>query len=311
MSKLNVWSTEGLAERQAMHFWNDAVSSAFLDVRTERVHSAQPFRARLQSLAIGSLSINTLDAQSYRVHHRASGAGSDEWVFVNLHQAGRCRLRQNGREQWISDSDVSLNLGTTAFEFEFGDGVAMACLRLPLSGIKARTARLGGAVAHPFGASAGSQLFMGYANALVRHACELPASQAEEAVVVLMDLLSLAIGGGEADESTHASARRELVRRACSYLDSHLGDPTLDLARVAASLGLAPRTLQALFQEQGLTFTHSLLERRLLAAERQLTDGRSVQVSEVAYAVGFSDLSYFNRAFRRRFGMTPRERRAR
>lgn len=307
MSKLNVWSTEGLAEGQAMRVWNDAVSSAFLDVRTERVHAAHPFRARLQSLALGSLSVNTLEAQSYRVRHRPSATGDDGWFFVNLHRTGSCRLRQNGREQSIRETGISLNLGTSPFEFEFGDDVTMACLRLPVAGMAARTTRLQGAAARPLAPGAACELFSGYARALVHHAHSLRPQQAESAVVVLMDLLALAVDDGETHTSTHASVRHELVRRACAYLDSHLGDADLDLARVAATLGLAPRTLQAMFQEQDLTFTHSLLERRLLAAQRQLGDGRHVRIGEVAYAVGFSDLSYFNRAFRQRFGMTPGE----
>jgi AraC-like DNA-binding protein len=35
-----------------------------------------------------------------------------------------------------------------------------------------------------------------------------------------------------------------------------------------------------------------------------------LKVSDIAYACGFSDVSYFNRCFRRRFGCSPRELRA-
>jgi AraC-like DNA-binding protein len=31
------------------------------------------------------------------------------------------------------------------------------------------------------------------------------------------------------------------------------------------------------------------------------------RIGEIAYDVGFGDLSYFNRAFRRRYGVTPSE----
>jgi AraC-like DNA-binding protein len=34
-------------------------------------------------------------------------------------------------------------------------------------------------------------------------------------------------------------------------------------------------------------------------------------VSSIAFDVGFGDLSYFNRTFKKRFGATPREVRAR
>lgn len=33
--------------------------------------------------------------------------------------------------------------------------------------------------------------------------------------------------------------------------------------------------------------------------------GRERRISDIAFACGFNDLSYFNRCFRRRFGLTP------
>jgi len=52
-----------------------------------------------------------------------------------------------------------------------------------------------------------------------------------------------------------------------------------------------------------------VLERRLARAHRMLTDLRLAQrsISSVAFEVGFGDLSYFNRAFRRCYGATPSE----
>jgi AraC-like DNA-binding protein len=52
--------------------------------------------------------------------------------------------------------------------------------------------------------------------------------------------------------------------------------------------------------------TH-VLNRRLERAAELLCDSRHVRrrIGDIAFEVGFVDLSYFNRAFRRRFGDTP------
>ena len=59
--------------------------------------------------------------------------------------------------------------------------------------------------------------------------------------------------------------------------------------------------------ENGTTFTDFVLCGRLARAHRMLVDPRYADhsISAVAYEAGFSDLSYFNRTFRRRYGATP------
>ena len=62
--------------------------------------------------------------------------------------------------------------------------------------------------------------------------------------------------------------------------------------------------LSVLLFEAGAGFTTRLTELRLRKAADLLAhrDGR---ISDVAFAYGFNDLPYFNRCFRRRFGLTP------
>jgi AraC-like DNA-binding protein len=67
--------------------------------------------------------------------------------------------------------------------------------------------------------------------------------------------------------------------------------------------------IHKLFENEGLTFLSSVLGQRLSRAHRILSDPRLAgrNISSVAYDVGFGDLSYFNRAFRRRYAATPTE----
>src|SRR5262249_58962320 len=78
-------------------------------------------------------------------------------------------------------------------------------------------------------------------------------------------------------------------------------------AHIAANPRLSTRYVQHLFELSGPSFPRFVLEQRLLLAHRLLREPRSRwrKISEVCAAAGFSDISYFNRAFRARFGARP------
>jgi AraC-like DNA-binding protein len=67
--------------------------------------------------------------------------------------------------------------------------------------------------------------------------------------------------------------------------------------------------VRKLFEEEGTTFTEFVLESRLAQALQMLSDPRLAgrTISSIAFSLGFGDLSYFNRTFRRRFGAAPSE----
>ena len=96
-------------------------------------------------------------------------------------------------------------------------------------------------------------------------------------------------------------------------IEASLNQPTLSLERLSVTHGVTARYFQKLFEAEGRTFSDYLLERRLERAFQMLRNAKLTQrsVSSIAFDVGFGDLSYFNRTFKKRFGGTPREVRAR
>ncbi|TGQ64244.1 AraC family transcriptional regulator [Mesorhizobium sp. M00.F.Ca.ET.186.01.1.1] len=84
-------------------------------------------------------------------------------------------------------------------------------------------------------------------------------------------------------------------------------DPEISAQAVAKELGLSARYVQDLLQETGISFSERVLELRLQRAHRMLSQRHhdDMRISEIAMMAGFSDVSYFNRCFRRRFGHTP------
>ena len=81
---------------------------------------------------------------------------------------------------------------------------------------------------------------------------------------------------------------------------------------MAARQRVTPRYVQLLFESEGTTFSQFVLEQRLARAHRMLGDPRCAAwtIIAIAFTAGFGDVSYFNRAFRRRYGATPSDVRA-
>jgi len=80
-----------------------------------------------------------------------------------------------------------------------------------------------------------------------------------------------------------------------------------DLWRTAEELGVSVRTLQRRLGEEQSSFSRVLDELRRDLSSELLTD-RKLSVSEVAFMLGYSEPSAFQRAYRRWFGVSPRRR---
>lgn len=91
-----------------------------------------------------------------------------------------------------------------------------------------------------------------------------------------------------------------------SYLSENAGGPVLQ-ADAARMVRLSPAAFSRFFRRNvGKTFQAYLTDLRLSEACRQLLESKRT-ISEIAFDVGFGNLSNFNRAFRLARGMAPGE----
>ena len=99
------------------------------------------------------------------------------------------------------------------------------------------------------------------------------------------------------------AARRSAV---LDTIRRRAGETGLNPADVAKQSGISVRYLHQLLEPTGQTFAQHLLEQRLERALATLRNpDRRLKIADVAFASGFSDISHFNRSFRRKFGDTP------
>ena len=93
---------------------------------------------------------------------------------------------------------------------------------------------------------------------------------------------------------------------AIRLMEGSIEEP-LKVERIATQIGLSARSMQTLFVHHLGTAPHAYyLDLRLDAARRLLQQTRRSLV-EIGVACGFASASAFSRAFRRRYGRSPRE----
>jgi AraC-like DNA-binding protein len=130
----------------------------------------------------------------------------------------------------------------------------------------------------------------------------------------ILDLIALSVGAHQdaAAEAQGRGVRAARLHAIKADVASHFGEGDLSVAAVAARHSVTPRYIHKLFETEGATFSEYVLTCRLEFAHRLLTDRRLVgrPITSIAFDAGFSDLSNFNRMFRRRYNATPTEVRA-
>jgi AraC-like DNA-binding protein len=163
-----------------------------------------------------------------------------------------------------------------------------------------RTADLDGCLLRPIPSNFALQLLPAYVSAL-EEAAAGTAEMRETVVAHVYDLVALALGA-DRDAAEVAAGRGVRAARLHAIKDdivANLGDATLSTAAVAARQGISPRYVAMLFDGTGTSFSSFVLAQRLARAWRMLAGSRHAKqtISAIAYACGFGDLSYFNRAF--------------
>lgn len=88
------------------------------------------------------------------------------------------------------------------------------------------------------------------------------------------------------------------------YLEENFAQGPKTLAQVAQHMCMSERSLQRRLATNGTTFAKLLEDVRKELALRYIAD-RRLAIGEIAYLLGFAELSPFHRAFKRWTGMTP------
>jgi AraC-like DNA-binding protein len=122
----------------------------------------------------------------------------------------------------------------------------------------------------------------------------------------LLDIFSVIIDDPYGLASRRSSSATLL--RAKRFISQNIGNVDLSVRLVATAVGTSEAHLHRLFRADGHSLMRYVLCHRLELAAELLTRSseRRLHIKEIAYRCGFLNAAHFSRAFRQRFGVSPR-----
>jgi AraC-like DNA-binding protein len=303
------FSTETLAPGERVAAWREVYGRTVAKLEFEPVSPAPVvIEATLRNLP--GVGIATLATEGLRFAKPSSLIDSDDLILVTV-ESGRYSGWQLGREVDLAPGDAVIRWNA---EVARGEIVGQpSIIRVPTKAIAPLVGDISAAVQRRIPADSEALRLLRPYLRMLQHNPATPGLQ-QLAASHMHDLIALLLGSTReaAEIARGRGVRAARLRAIKGDIATRLADAELSAASVAQRHRLSPRYLHRLFEEDGLTFSEYVTRLRLTRAQRLLADPRYAghSISTIAYDVGFGDLSYFFRTFRRRFGARPSDMRA-
>ncbi|MGH6926419.1 MAG: AraC family transcriptional regulator [Propylenella sp.] len=304
------FSSDDLPERDRIPAWRDFFAPRIFSAEIEPAADV-PFRTDVTIRALPGLSLmsarSTLSRLSRTPALLADGRDGLGLIVSSSDGVAQCR-----------DRELACGAGS-AFVFSAAEATSTTSpspahyfgVLIPPKALADRVPGLSDAVPRLIPAGHEHLAYLVSYMRFVHEAATLDHELARAATSHLYDLVALVLGASRdaafvAERCGLRAARLLAIKR---HVADHLGDYRLSVGALAAHHRVTPRYVQRLFQSEGTTFSEFVLNQRLARVRNMLDDPRrdGWTVSAIALAAGFGDISYFNRCFRRRYGVSPTE----
>lgn len=236
---------------------------------------------------------------------------SDDRLALAVFGGGSGHVSQLGREVDVARGGAVVMSGSDPVSIVRTDDTYLSVPRWALAPLVADPDRALMSVL-PAGCEALGML-SGYADLVTRTPRAMSPELGRVAETYVCDLPALAIGATRdgAELAKRRGLRAARLRALRADIERNLASDVRSAA-LAARHGVSPRYVHKLFEGEGTTLSRYVLGKRLERVHRMLIAPcrAASPIASLAYEAGFSDLSTFNREFRRRYGATPSDVRA-
>lgn len=235
-----------------------------------------------------------------------------EQVFVLLVPlSGALRFGQSGRTGVVRPGEYVLISRMEFHEVSFEPESRVLILRIPAAELRGRLACVDDHIGRRFGANAQmSRLLVDLMRSVADLFVDCTPPNPEALATEILSFVALAIGAEDRGSALDVkNGRYRLRRRIFDFIEANLGDQDLSPRKIAENSRISLSYLYSLFADDETTVGQFLLVRRLQRAYELLVSDpkKHLTIAEIAYRVGFKNVSHFSRSFSQHYGMAPRD----
>jgi AraC-like DNA-binding protein len=306
------FSTEDFPQRDRLAAWRDIFGRTVVNLDIEPL-TADQFHCDATVCAQPGLGLLVGKTSGVHLDHSSDLIVDDDLSFM-IGPTGDWTACQLGRTAVLGSGDGVLMWNAEVGSMSLPSDIRFITFRAPVAAIAPLVPDFQAGIATRIPAQSMPLRLLSRYLDIFQDAPAMTPEMQRLAVTHVHDLLALTLGASPdaAEVAKGRGLRAARLRAIKTDILDGLGRVDLSVGTIAARHGVTPRYVQMLFEDEGTTFTEFTVKQRLARAHRLLGDRRHAgrTIGAIAFEVGFGDLSYFNKIFRRSFGATPSEVRA-
>ncbi len=308
-----VLTTSSVAARERTAYWTDLVCDAYVQLECDPHAGADSISGEIVAERLSTLDLSrvTSTAQVVRRTPAKIRESGEDYFLASIQTRGHGVVSQDGRDAALGPGDFALYDSTRPYTLSFDSDFQQLVLMLPGPTLRTAVRDTHRLTATKVGSERGAgHLMINMITTLAQDIGTLAPASASAVADSVTQILVAGLSTLEPAQPPPRSALQALhLEQVKNLVRRRFADPAFGVAQIATALRMSPSTVHRVWGAQACSVSDWIWSLRLDESRSRLGDPRfaACSVSRIAFDCGFNDAAHFSRAFKTRFGCSPRE----
>lgn len=307
-----LFCTNIIPPNQRISYWRDIVSKQIVDLDYQ-LSKTNEFYASLDGVMNINSSISSIDISKIKVLRTNDNIKEkpSEDIIINMILSGSMRVAQLGTSNIIIPGDYSIIDASLPYQLDIPECTKLISIRIDKNLLcisrkliqKISTLNM---ISH----SSLSSLLRAYITELFNKKNSYDEFQMNKAIHYLSILLDTTIEDIISEKNLSRLSSKEVTKlRIKEFVTSNISNAELSATMISEKLRISKRYLFDAFSNEEVSLSNFIQESRLKNALDLLSNEKfkHLSISDVAFYVGYSNVSHFSTSFKNKFNTTPSE----